>query len=225
MIVAIITARADSKGLPGKNMLPLCGKPLIQHSYDAAVNCGLFDQIVVSTDLDAAIELAKTYPQIKVPFKRPEHLCGDRVSQLDVVDHMLDYLEANGTPASHFVLLQPTSPFRTNEEMCEGVRLLREGIDSVIGVAKAMHHPADFLYQGENNELQYLLPEFVSKPRQTFPTVYFNSGGFYGCSVNFFREKQVFYNAQSTMLIMDEKSLIDIDTPLDYQLAQALCNH
>lgn len=223
MIVAIITARANSKGLPGKNMLPLCGKPLIQHSYDAAVNSRIFDKIIVSTDLDEAIDLAKSYPQIEVPFKRPAHLCGDRVSQIEVVNHLLGFLESQGIQGTHFVLFQPTSPFRTSDEIREGVRLLQSGHDSVIGVTTAMHHPADYLYVGENNKLKNLLPEFASKPRQTFPKVYFNTGGFYGCTVSFFKEKQVFYNQDSAMLIMGEKSLIDIDTMFEYQLAQGLC--
>jgi CMP-N,N'-diacetyllegionaminic acid synthase len=223
MIVAIVTARANSKGLPGKNMLPLCGKPLIQHSYDAAVNSGVFDKIILSTDLDAAIHLAKTYSQIEVPFKRPEYLCGDQVSQLDVVNHVLDYLESHKFNATHFVLLQPTSPFRTSNEIQEGVKLLRSGHDSVIGVTKVMHHPADYLFLGENNKLNYLLPEFVSKPRQTFPPIYFNNGGFYGCSFSFFKKNQTFVSQESALLIMNEKSLIDIDTMFDYQLAQGLC--
>ncbi len=223
MIVAIITARANSKGLPGKNMLPLCGKSLIEHSFDVAVNSGVFDKIIVSTDLDAAIDLAKNYSQIEVPFKRPEYLCGDKVSQLDVVNHVLDYLESQKFNTTHFVLLQPTSPFRTPNEIREGVKLLQNGHESVIGVTEVMHHPVDYLFLEENNKLNFLLPEFVSKPRQTFPTVYFNNGGFYGCSVSFFIENQIFVSQNSALLIMNEKSLIEIDTMFDYQLAQGLC--
>lgn len=223
MIVAIITARANSKGLPGKNMLPLCGKSLIEHSFDVAVNSGVFDKIIVSTDLDDAIDLAKNYSQIEVPFKRPEYLCGDKVSQLDVVNHVLDYLECQKFNTTHFVLLQPTSPFRTPNEIREGVKLLQNGHESVIGVTEVMHHPADYLFLKENNKLNFLLPEFVSKPRQTFPTVYFNNGAFYGCSVSFFKENKIFVSQNSALLIMNEKSLIDIDTMFDYQLAQGLC--
>jgi CMP-N-acetylneuraminic acid synthetase len=102
------------------------------------------------------------------------------------------------------------------------VRLLFNGSDSVIGVAKAMHHPADYLCIGENNKLHYLLPEFVAKPRQSFPTVYFNTGGFYGCSVSFFKKNQLFYDENSAILLMDEKSLIDIDTPFDFLLAKGI---
>jgi CMP-N-acetylneuraminic acid synthetase len=224
MIVAIITARANSKGLPKKNMLDLGGKPLIQHTFDVAIESNSFDKIILSTDIDGAIELAGRYPEIEVPFKRPEHLCGDTVSQLEVVNHVLNYLEHKQTNITHFVLLQPTVPFRTKEEIIEGVNLLKSGCTSVIGVTNVIHHPADYLIIDESGKLRYLMPEFISKPRQSFPTVYFNTGGFYGCSVPFFKNKQVFYDENSGILMMNEKSLLDIDTEFDLKLAKGLIN-
>ena len=223
MIVAIVTARANSKGLPNKNMLDLGGKPLIQHTFDIAIESKVFDKIILSSDFDEAIELARTYSEIDVPFKRPDHLCGDNVSQLDVVNHVMAYLFEMGFPVTHFVLLQPTAPFRTTMELHEGVELLRSGgYQSVLGVTPVMHHPADYLILDENQKISYLMPQYSSKPRQTFPTVYFNNGAFYGVELDFFKSKQVFYNEDSALLIMGEKSLIDIDTEFDLRLARGL---
>jgi CMP-N-acetylneuraminic acid synthetase len=225
MIVAVITARANSKGLPGKNLLELGGKPLIQHSFDVAKDSGVFDRIILSTDSKEAIDLAKSQNGIDVPFVRPDYLCGDKTSQVDVVNHALDFLSNENYGVTHFVLFQPTAPFRKVSEIQEGVRLLKSGCLSVIGVTPVMHHPADYLVRTNDNKVAYLMPEFASKTRQSFPPVYFNNGGFYGCDVNFFKENQVFYNQDSAILMMGEETLIDIDTEFDMKLAKGLINY
>jgi CMP-N,N'-diacetyllegionaminic acid synthase len=225
MIIAIITARANSKGLPGKNLLDLGGKPLIQHSFDVAIESGVFDRIILSTDSKEAIELAKSQKGIDVPFVRPSNLCDDKTSQVEVINHVLDFLKTENFGITHFVLFQPTAPFRKASEIQNGVKLLKSGYKSVIGVTAAMHHPADYLIQTKENKISYLMPEFASKSRQSFPLVYFNNGAFYGCEVNFFKKNQVFYNTESSILIMGEETLIDIDTEFDMKLAKGLINY
>jgi CMP-N,N'-diacetyllegionaminic acid synthase len=225
MIVGIITARANSKGLPGKNLLDLGGKPLIQHSFDIAIDSGVFDRIILSTDSIDTIELAKGQKGIDVPFIRPDYLSSDNASQVDVINHVLEFLNMVNFDVSHFVLLQPTVPFRKVSEIQEGINLLKAGYKSVIGVTGVMHHPADYLIRNEAKQLSFLMPEFASKNRQSFPPVYFNNGGFYGCEVNFFKENQIFYNSESAILMMGEETLIDIDTEFDLKLAKGLLNY
>lgn len=198
------------------------GKPLIEYTFDIANKAAVFDRILLSTDSEYAIKLASKYTSIEVPFIRPSHLCGDNSSQYDVVLHVLDYLENEGNPTDHFVLLQPTCPFRTEAEIQKGVKMLQSGVSSVIGVTPVMHHPADYLIRNKNGKIEYLMPEFVSMRRQEFPPVFFNNGGFYGCEVSFFRLHKTFYNENSSMLEMSELSLIDIDTEFDLRLANAL---
>lgn len=223
MVVAVITARANSKGLPGKNMLDLGGMPLIQHSMAVACESKAFDAVILSTDLIAAINLAKQhYPSIEIPFVRPDHLCGDTTTHVEVINHLMDYFENEGRTIDHLVLLQPTTPFRLKEEMLEGVKLLKMGAESVIGVSPVMHHPADYLYKNKNGKIQYLMPEFKASRRQDFPDIYFNNGAFYGCSTSFFKTTQSFFDENSELLIMSENALIDIDTAFDMKLARAL---
>lgn len=225
MVVAVITARANSKGLPGKNMMDLGGKPLIEYSMEIASRSSGFDTIILSTDIMEAIELAKAkYPRIEVPFKRPDHLCGDTTTHVEVIDHLCDHFRSNNREIGHIVLLQPTSPFRKAEEMNEGVRMLKSGKDSVFGVTPVMHHPADYLYKNSSGKIEYLMPEFKYTRRQDFPPVYFNNGAFYGCSLEFFKTQRNFYNDESGLLVMEENSLIDIDTAFDMKLARALVN-
>jgi CMP-N-acetylneuraminic acid synthetase len=89
-------------------------------------------------------------------------------------------------------------------------------------VSKVMHHPADYLIRDAENKIRYLMPEYASKPRQSFPPVYFNNGSFYGVESNFFVEKKVFYDENSILLEMSKDSLIDIDTEFEYRLAKGL---
>jgi CMP-N,N'-diacetyllegionaminic acid synthase len=222
MVVAIVTARKNSKGLPKKNILDLGGIPLIQHSFDVAIQSKVFDKVILTSDFEDAIEIAKSIPGVEVPFIRPKSLCGPEVSQFDVVKHVVDYYSSIGEEISHFVLLQPTSPFRKIEEVVSGVKLLIDGNKSVLGVSRVMHHPADYLIKDEDNKIRYLMPEYASKPRQSFPPVFFNNGAFYGVESNFFLEKKVFYDENSILLEMSEDSLIDIDTEFEYRLAKGL---
>lgn len=222
MVVAIVTARKNSKGLPKKNILDLGGIPLIQHSFDVAIQSKVFDKVILTSDFEDAIEIAKSIPGVEVPFIRPKYLCGPEVSQFDVVKHVVDYYSSIGEEISHFVLLQPTSPFRKIEEVVSGVKLLIDGNKSVLGVSRVMHHPADYLIKDGDNKIRYLMPEYASKPRQSFPPVFFNNGAFYGVESNFFLEKKVFYDENSILLEMSEDSLIDIDTEFEYRLAKGL---
>lgn len=223
MVIAVITARANSKGLPGKNMMDLGGIPLIEHSMAIACESNAFDAVILSTDLLEAIELAKQkYPAIEVPFVRPEYLCGDKTTHVEVINHLLEFYEGENRKIDHLVLLQPTTPFRLKEEMVEGVRLLKNGSNSVLGVSPVMHHPADYLYKNKQGKIEYLMPEFKASRRQDFPEIYFNNGAFYGCSTTFFKDTQSFFDENSELLIMSENALIDIDTAFDMKLARAL---
>jgi CMP-N-acetylneuraminic acid synthetase len=224
-VFAIITARSGSKGVVGKNLRILGDKPLIQHSFDVAVQSNVFDKIVLTTDSDEAIHLAKSYQgQIDVPYKRPEFLSSDIASQVDVITHVLSHYTDKGEKPDYFVLLQPTCPFRTTTELKRGVDLLLSGYDTVIGATQVMHHPVDYFSVSTDGKIDFLMKNMLNKRRQEFPTFYFNNGGFYGCSTDFFLETKMFYNADSAILEMNEHSLIDIDTELDFKFAQFIYN-
>ena len=121
--IAIIPARAGSKRLPGKNLLDIAGKPLIAWTIEAAVNAGLFERIIVSTDSREIADIAVEYGA-EVPFLRPEELSGDNSTTADVLKHLLI---ASGLDedklCTHFALLQPTSPLRNAENIKEAVDL------------------------------------------------------------------------------------------------------
>lgn len=225
MILGLITARANSKGLPGKNMLDLGGMPLIEHTYKQAIESKGFDKIMLNTDFDLAINLAKEkYPEIEIPFKRPENLSLDTTSHAEVVSHTISHLISQNLNFTHIVILQPTTPFKKPTELFDGCNMLRNGAESVIGVSVAMHHPAEYLYKNKDGKLSYLMEEYAGKRRQEYPTVYFDNGAFYGFSIEYFNRTNKFFDENSELLIMGEESLIDIDTQFELNLARGLAN-
>jgi CMP-N,N'-diacetyllegionaminic acid synthase len=222
-ILGLITARGGSKGLPGKNMLNLGGIPLIEHTFRDVCEISDLHRIILSTDIVEAAELANSkFPKIESPFLRPEYLCRDDSNHKDVVQHTLDFLEENGDVPDAVILFQPTSPFRNLDELKLGLEYLQNGADSVIGVSKVWHHPAEYLYSQANGKLQFIMSEFAGKRRQEYPDIYFDNGAFYGFTVDFFKSKKKFFDENSKMLLMSEKSLIDIDTPFDFAVAKGV---
>ena len=126
-IVAVIPARGGSKGIPGKNLRPVAGIPLVMRSIAAARSCGLIDRVVVSTD-DPAIEEAALAAEAEV-VDRPAHLSGDRATSESAVLHALDHIDP---PAEIVVLLQPTSPFIDSAALCEAIERVRSGREDVV---------------------------------------------------------------------------------------------
>ncbi len=227
MVVAIVTARSGSKGLVGKNMLSIGNKPLIEYTLNAALESVEIDEVILSTDIDEAIaKYSNISTKLKIPYKRPAHLCSDESTHVAVLNDLCQYFENENKNknVSFIILLQPTSPFRTSDEINEGVRMLKNGFESVLGVCKVMHHPADYLYLNEQQKLTNILPEWKGKRRQEFPEMYFNNGAFYGCSLPYFKKNQRFYDEESGLLLMNENTLIDIDTPFDMKIAKLLIN-
>ena len=230
MIIGVIPARGGSKGLPGKNMIDLGGRPLIEHTFATAQECGRLDRIFLSTDLAAAIALARAkYPRVEVPYVRPQELCSDQASLVDVVVHLLEHLKrTEGKTPQAIMLLQPTSPFRHVAEIDEAIRVFRsDRCESMLGVTRTMHHPADYVYRSAPDDPRFhwvmRAPEW--QRRQDFPDVYFNSGALYLCTVKYLQVNRRFYDESSRLFLMSEESALDIDTPFDLALARGwLCD-
>jgi N-acylneuraminate cytidylyltransferase len=138
-VIAIIPARAGSVRLPGKNMLPLAGKPMIQWTLEAALAARTLDRIVVSSDDEAVLRLADTIGEMTI-LRRPADLSGPDASSMDVVRHALDHV---GGTWAHVVLLQPTSPLRSAADVDGAVALCRAaGAPAVIAVSPLPKPPA-----------------------------------------------------------------------------------
>ena|ERR1017187_10049409 len=227
MIVGIIPARKGSKGIPGKNMIDLGGRPLLDYTLAMAESCRQLDRIILTTNMPDAIDWAtQHYRRIETPFVRPEHLAGSSASPVEVVLHAIDYLEERETlPVKVIVLLQPTCPFRRLSEVEEAISLFQaNNLDSLIGVSRVWHHPSDYIYRNPENmaEFKYVFRESNWKQRQDFPEVLFMTGALYICRAEYLRSTHGFYDQQSHLFKMAEETMIDIDSPFDLTLARGL---
>lgn len=165
--LGIIPARAGSKGVPNKNIRPLAGKPLVAYTCDAA-NASPLDRVVISTDSHEIADVGRQR-HIEVPFLRPAELASDTAKAIDVVQHTLEFFRAEEGWAPDMVLyLQPTSPFRTADQISEALdTLAASSVDSVVSLAPASDHPAFvYLVDGSQKLIDALDPRVYRKERR-----------------------------------------------------------
>lgn len=180
-VLAIVPARAGSKGLPGKNVLPFLGRPLVAWSVEAGLQARLVDRVIVTTDGEAIAEAARA-AGAEVPFVRPAELAGDLVRDLPVFEHALAWLlEHEGYVPDVVVQLRPTSPIRPRGLVDDAIErlLARPDADSLRAVCPVLHPPYK-MWRIEDDTLQPLLdsgvPEQHDAPRQALPVTYLQSG-------------------------------------------------
>ena len=222
-IISIIPARGGSKGIPRKNIKLLNGKPLISYSIDASNSCSLIDDTYVSTEDGEISEISKGNNAEVI--ERPDELAGDDSSSIDVILHVLDYLENRGKLPDLFVLLQPTSPLRTSEDIEASINsFLESDCDSLVSVCELDHRSLlnfsledGFLVQNNNEAL------FNSR-RQDIPTHYSLNGAIYITTPEFIRKNRSFYSDKTIPHVMSKEKSIDIDTSFDFKLAEFLLN-
>ena len=222
---AIITARGGSKRLPKKNILELAGKPLIAWTIEAAKNCSKIEDVIVTTDSEEIVKVAIEFGA-RVPFKRPEELSNDNATSFDVVKHCLDYLnEIEDKQVEYLVLLQPTSPLRSSEDIEKAIELLElKNASAVVSVCPTEHSPLWSNTLDETLSLDSFLRDEVKNTRsQDLPAYYRLNGAIYVCKVeDFLKEKTFFLSKNNFAYVMSTESSVDIDTQLDFLVADFL---
>ena len=222
-ILAVIAARGGSEELPGKNLKLLGGLPLVAYTMLAAKQAKTLDRVILSTDSPEIAEVGKRY-HVEAPFLRPAELATDEAPMAPVLAHAVGWAEKNqGKPVDIVVLLQPTSPLRQARHIDEGVRLLLDtGAESAVGVCKARHNPY-WMWVIRNGNVERLFPE-GSKfcRRQDLPDVYQVNGAFYASRRDVIMERGQVLGEKLRGLFMTEEDSIDIDTSLDFMLAETI---
>lgn len=219
-----ICARGGSKGIPGKNIKPLHGKPLIAYTIDVARALTDDEHICVSTDDDNIIETAQKMG-LNIPFKRPPELATDEIGTYPVLLHAVNFYEQLGRNYDRLILLQPTSPFRTASQVKEALQLYNKKIDMVVSVKEASTNP---YYNGfEENENGFL--ELSKKTlnyvrRQDAPQVWEYNGAIYIININSLKKNPLNKFTKIVKYEMDPISSVDLDTPLDWKFAEFLMN-
>jgi CMP-N,N'-diacetyllegionaminic acid synthase len=221
--LAVIPARAGSKRLPGKNIRPLGGQPLIAWTIEAAVSAGVFDKVVVSTEDLGIAEVARLHGA-SVLWLRPAALSSDTATSLDVLLHAVDQEKGSGAEYDCVALLQPTSPFRTAGTIATGVRQCLSGNGMpVVAVSPARTHPELCFRLDARGCMSRYCPEKTgaSLRSQDLPGVFEVNGALYVASVRYLRRHRTFFGPDSSALIMESPAeSIDIDDDWDWQLAQ-----
>ena len=218
-VLALITARGGSKGLPRKNVLLAAGKPLIAWSIDAAITAECVERLVLSSDDDEIMDAARS-AGCDVPFCRPAHLASDVATSIDVVLHALDQLPGY----EYVVLLQPTSPLRTAADIDAAFELMIErGAPSCVSVCEVDQSPYWMYRAAAGNKLERILPE-VDKVtrRQDLPPIYVLNGAIYIARIDWLRANSSFVGEETVAYLMPRERSLDIDTVQDFEIFRTM---
>jgi N-acylneuraminate cytidylyltransferase/CMP-N,N'-diacetyllegionaminic acid synthase len=215
---ALIPARGGSKGIPRKNVKLIAGKPLIVWTIEAALRSSMLDAVVVSTD-DAEIAEVARRAGAQVPFMRPAELAQDQTPGLDPVLHALDQLPQYDS----VLLLQPTSPLRTTEDIDACLQLaIERQAPSVVSVTEAETHPYWTYRVNEGRALERMIDAAPVARRQDLPEVVAINGALYFADASWLRRSHSLVSAETLAYVMTRERSVDLDTPLDWKLAELL---
>jgi CMP-N,N'-diacetyllegionaminic acid synthase len=225
-VVAFIPARGGSKGIPRKNLAPLAGRPLIQWTIDAVRESRTVDDIFLSSDDEEIIAFCRSIG-VDVPYVRPPELAMDNTSMFDTVRHALEWMadyRSGGRP-DDLLLLQPTSPLRTAEDIDGAVRQFRDtGVTSLISVHEMSEHPYECLRLAPDGWGFLAKPEGKALRRQDYADrYYFINGAMYLAKTRFILEEGLFFKeSESGIYVMPPERGLDIDQPWQIPVAEAL---
>lgn len=217
----VIPARGGSKGLPGKNIKKLCGKPLIAYSIDVARKFVDDKHICVSTDSEEIKNIVESYGLV-VPFLRPDYLATDTSTTNDVLVHAVNFFKRQGLEYKKLVLLQPTSPLRTSQDVQGAMELYRDDIDMVVSVVKS-HAPAVLCCENENGFVD-LLYNIKSAGRQHLPDMYEFNGAVYIICIQALLDKGLSKFTKRVKYVMSKDHSVDIDDIYDFKLVETILN-
>lgn len=216
--LAIITARGGSKRIPRKNIRPFLGKPILLYSIEAALQAGIFDEVMVSTDDPEIAELAKG-AGASVPFLRSAQTANDYASTDDVIREVLECYRAAGREFDTFCCIYPTAPFITPKKLYTAMELLKDA-ESVMPVTTFPYPVLRSLAVDENGHIGYKWPQYATARSQDLETLYHDCGQFYACRTDAFLRGKTTDVDNMIPMIMDETEVQDIDNLSDWKIAE-----
>ncbi|MCW9035965.1 MAG: acylneuraminate cytidylyltransferase family protein [Rhodospirillales bacterium] len=227
-VVAFIFARGGSKGVPGKNIKPLAGKPLIAHTIETAKKSPYIERVIISTDDEEIAEVAQLYGG-EVPFMRPGELAGDKSSEWLAWRHALEFMEKqSGEQIDLFVSVPTTSPLRQVEDINACIeRYLQGDVDVVISITPAQRNPYFNMVTLSENGLANIAikADSIVSNRQEAPDMYDITTVCYAVNPILIKEQDALFAGKvGTVQVPQERSL-DIDTEYDFRVAEALLAH
>jgi CMP-N,N'-diacetyllegionaminic acid synthase len=221
--IAIIPARSGSKGLPGKNIRSLLGKPLIAWSIEQALASKYIGVVHVSTDSEEIASIARSYGA-EVPFLRPATLATDTTSTADVLIHHLNALQTEGMTFDHLVLLEPTSPLRETSDIDAAFKKLSSvpQAKSIVGVAVVESQHPSFCVSLTDAGFLRSENDFKVLRRQDIQPLYYYEGSIYISEIPTFMQKKNFYHHDTLGHIFPKWKAFEIDDITDFIIVEAL---
>jgi CMP-N-acetylneuraminic acid synthetase len=226
-VIAIIPARAGSKGLPGKNIKLLCGKPLIAWSIEAGLGSNYIDEIAVSTDSNEIATIARDFGA-SIPFIRPTHLATDSATSFDVAKHTIEFYEYELNKNYYYtILLEPTSPLREKtdiDSMLEKLEALHENFDAIISLGEVHEHPS-IMKRISKGPIESFCAELPPNGRrQDNEIAYFPYGVGYISKTQTLKYEKTFYPLRTTYYLIQRHQCFEVDDIYDFVSIEAIMN-
>lgn len=222
-ILTIIPARGGSKGIPRKNIIDVCGKPLIAYTIEPALKAketGIIDEVIVSTDDDEIVGIAREYGA-SVPFLRPEELSGDKAKSVDLMIHAYNFFCLKDILFDSILLLQPTSPLRTFDDIEKAVSIFKNtDAISLISCYKANIHEYGLYYKAGDRAVGLNTKHNQGIRRQEIEDLYVRNGAFFLVKSDYMIKEKNPFDDKPAMYVMPYERSVNIDTMEDIELAR-----
>lgn len=223
--LGLIPARGGSKGIPGKNLAMVCGRPLLAYTVDAALGSRLLTRVILSTDSEEIARVGRSLG-VDVPFMRPPELASDTIPTINVILHALRALSEAGQSYDALCLLQPTNPLRTSEMIDQACRaFMASQADTLLSVLELPehHHPHWALVQDDEGLLHWTTGQSDPPPRrQLLPPAYHREGSIYITRTTVLMERHSLYGEHIVPFLVDPATTVNIDGPDDLKMAEEI---
>ena len=229
-VLAIIPARSGSKGIPNKNIIDVCGKPLIQYSIESALSLkakGLIEKVIISTDSDIIAQISLKL-SAEVPFLRPKEISGDKSKSIDFIIHAIKYFEEINEFYDAILLLQPTSPLRKIKHLEKSINLLKNNrqLDSLISCYKEEYINDLVMYNKDKVNIDKLNPlnqnHNKGVRRQDHGDVYVRNGAIYLTKVDYLKETNQIISDSPLLIEMKKSESINVDSIEDLEILKKI---
>jgi len=224
MVIAVIPARGGSKRIADKNIRLFCGKSIIAYSIESALQSEVFDRVIVSTDSEQIAEVANSYGA-ETPFLRPPELADDHTPTIPVIKHAIETLEATtgAKPVSFACCIYATAPFIQAADLQAGFNVLKSDSETdFCFTATSFPFPIWRAIKIADQKVEMFWPENGDKRSQDLEEAYHDAGQFYWGTSHAWRNASNIFKASSTAVVVPRSRVQDIDTPEDWQRAEAM---
>lgn len=219
MKIAMITARGGSKRIPRKNIKEFCGKPILAYSVEAALESGVFDEVMISTEDDEIAEIAQKYGAV-FPFRRSEEMAGDHAMTIDVMLEVVEKYRELGKNPESVCCIYPTAPFVTAAKLISANRMFENsGAEAVIPVVR-FSFPPQRCFVIDDGFVKFKWREYELTRSQDLEPYYHDAGQFYFLNTNAMINQHTLVPKNTAPLIMDEMEVQDIDNIDDWNIAE-----